>query len=82
MSGRCSTTTATTSRRRVRRRPVLVLGLTNVPGAGDNFLVVDEDRTARQIAEKRAARERNAAFAKRTGVRFSLENLDEALKAG
>ena len=46
--------------------PVLVLGLTNVPGAGDNFLVVDEDRTARQIAEKRAARERNAAFAKRT----------------
>jgi len=61
--------------------PVLVLGLTNVPGAGDNFLVVDEDRTARQIAEKRAARERNAAFA-RKGVRFSLENLDEALKAG
>ncbi|HWM37497.1 MAG TPA: translation initiation factor IF-2, partial [Streptomyces sp.] len=41
--------------------PVLVLGLTNVPGAGDNFLVVEEDRTARQIAEKRAARERNAA---------------------
>ena len=61
--------------------PVLVLGLTNVPGAGDNFLVVDEDRTARQIAEKRAARERNANFA-RAGVRFSLENLDEALKAG
>jgi translation initiation factor IF-2 len=61
--------------------PVLVLGLTNVPGAGDNFLVVDEDRTARQIAEKRAARERNAAFA-RKGRRFSLENLDEALKAG
>ncbi|CAM5702940.1 Translation initiation factor IF-2 [Streptomyces microflavus] len=61
--------------------PVLVLGLTNVPGAGDNFLVVDEDRTARQIAEKRAARERNANFA-RKGVRFSLENLDEALKAG
>ncbi|MEU1519687.1 translation initiation factor IF-2 [Streptomyces sp. NPDC005811] len=61
--------------------PVQVLGLTNVPGAGDNFLVVDEDRTARQIAEKRAARERNAAFAKRTR-RFSLENLDAALKAG
>lgn len=61
--------------------PVLVLGLTNVPGAGDNFLVVDEDRTARQIAEKRAARERNVRFA-RKGVRFSLENLDEALKAG
>ncbi|WP_431965525.1 translation initiation factor IF-2 [Actinacidiphila sp. bgisy160] len=61
--------------------PVLVLGLTNVPGAGDNFLVVDEDRTARQIAEKRAARERNAAFAK-SRRRVSLEDLDKVLKAG
>ncbi len=61
--------------------PVLVLGLTNVPGAGDNLLVVDEDRTARQIAEKRAARERNAAFAKRVR-RVSLEDLDKVLKAG
>ena len=61
--------------------PVLVLGLTSVPGAGDNFLVVDEDRTARQIAEKRAARERNAMFAK-TRRRVSLEDLDQVLKAG
>ncbi|MFH8978884.1 translation initiation factor IF-2 [Streptomyces sp. NPDC017890] len=61
--------------------PVQVLGLTNVPGAGDNFIVVEEDRTARQIAEKRAARERNAAFAKRTR-RVSLEDLDKVLKAG
>ncbi|WP_062206071.1 translation initiation factor IF-2 [Streptomyces sp. NBRC 109706] len=61
--------------------PVLVQGLTNVPGAGDNFLVVGEDRTARQIAEKRAARERNAAFAKRTR-RVSLEDLDKVLAAG
>ena len=37
-----------------------VLGLTSVPGAGDTFLVVEEDRMARQIAERRAARERNA----------------------
>ncbi|MCZ9346474.1 hypothetical protein NGM37_53085, partial [Streptomyces sp. TRM76130] len=44
-------------------------------------IVVDEDRTARQIAEKRAARERNAAFAKRTR-RVSLEDLDKVLKAG
>ncbi|WP_344295181.1 translation initiation factor IF-2, partial [Streptomyces synnematoformans] len=61
--------------------PAQVLGLTSVPGAGDNFLVVEEDRTARQIAEKRAARERNAAFAKRTR-RVSLEDLDKVLKAG
>ncbi len=46
-------------------RPVLVLGLTAVPGAGDNFLAVADDRVARQIAEKREARERNAQLAKR-----------------
>ena len=44
-------------------RPVQVLGLTSVPGAGDTFLVVEEDRTARQIAERRATRERNASQA-------------------
>lgn len=62
-------------------RPVMVLGLTSVPGAGDNFLVVEEERTARQIAEKRAARERNATLARRS-KRVSLEDLDKALKAG
>src|SRR6202023_2215290 len=41
-------------------RPVQVLGLTTVPGAGDTFLVVEEDRVARQIAERRSARDRNA----------------------
>ncbi len=50
-------------------RPVLVLGLTAVPGAGDNMMVVDDDRIARQIAEKREARERNAALAKRSSRR-------------
>lgn len=45
-------------------RPVLVQGLTSVPGAGDSLLVVDEDRTARQIAQTRQARERNAQLAK------------------
>ena len=60
-------------------RPVQVLGLTSVPGAGDNFLVVEEDRIARQIAEKRDARKRNALAAK-TRKRVSLEDLDEVLK--
>ncbi|CRK58539.1 Translation initiation factor 2 [Alloactinosynnema sp. L-07] len=46
-------------------RPVQVIGLTSVPGAGDTFLVVDEDRTARQIAERRQARSRAALNAKR-----------------
>ncbi|WP_420813875.1 translation initiation factor IF-2, partial [Phytoactinopolyspora endophytica] len=54
-------------------RPVLVLGLTAVPGAGDKFLVADDDRTARQIAEKREAMERNAALAK-ARKRVTLES--------
>ena len=62
-------------------RPVQVLGLTSVPGAGDTFLVVEEDRTARQIAERRATRERNASQARRV-KRISLEDLDTVLKAG
>ncbi|KJK57760.1 translation initiation factor IF-2 [Saccharothrix sp. ST-888] len=62
-------------------RPVLLLGLTSVPRAGDSFIVVEEDRTARQIAEKRSARDRNAAFAQRR-VRISLEDLDKAIAAG
>lgn len=60
-------------------RPVQVIGLTSVPGAGDTFLVVDEDRVARQIAERRQARTRNALNASRR-KRVSLEDLDAALK--
>jgi translation initiation factor IF-2 len=59
--------------------PVQVLGLTSVPGAGDNFLVVDDDRTARQVAEKREARQRAAAMAKSTRRR-TLEDLFKELE--
>ncbi len=62
-------------------RPVQVLGLTSVPGAGDTFLVVDEDRVARQIAERRQTRERNAQLAS-TRKRVSLEDLDSILAEG
>jgi translation initiation factor IF-2 len=62
-------------------RPVQVLGLTAVPGAGDSFLVVDDDRVARQIAERREARERSAQFAQRR-PRITLEDLESALKSG
>jgi translation initiation factor IF-2 len=62
-------------------RPVQVLGLTSVPGAGDSFLVVDEDRIARQIADRRQARERNAQLAA-SRKRISLDDLDKALAAG
>ncbi|WP_028846474.1 translation initiation factor IF-2 [Thermocrispum agreste] len=60
-------------------RPVQVIGFTSVPGAGDTFLVVDEDRTARQIAERRQARARAAQNAQKR-KRISLEDLDSALK--
>jgi len=62
-------------------RPVLVLGLTSVPGAGDTFLVAPDDRTARQIAERREAASRAASLAK-ARKRISLEDLNEALAAG
>lgn len=60
-------------------RPVQVIGFTSVPGAGDNLLVVDEDRIARQIADRRSARKRNA-LAARSRKRISLDDLDAALK--
>ncbi|CAB4631009.1 MAG: translation initiation factor IF-2 [Actinobacteria bacterium] len=60
-------------------RPVQVLGFTSVPSAGDTFLVADEDRTARQIAEKRQAAERNAQLAK-ARKKVSLEDFMEQSK--
>ena len=62
-------------------RPAQVLGLTSVPSAGDSFIVAPDDRTARQIADKREAAERAALLAKRR-KRVSLENLTDVLKEG
>jgi translation initiation factor IF-2 len=60
---------------------VQVLGLASVPRAGDTFVVAPDDRTARQIAEKREAADRQATLAK-ARKRISLEDLNEALAAG
>lgn len=62
-------------------RPVQVQGLSRVPRAGDTFLVTEDDRTARQIAEKREAVERNAQLAK-ARKRISLEDFTRALEEG
>ncbi len=62
-------------------RPVQVQGLSSVPRAGDTFLVTEDDRTARQIAEKREAVERNAQLAK-ARKRISLEDFTRALEEG
>lgn len=61
--------------------PVQVLGLSTVPRAGDTFLATQEERTARQIAEKREAADRNAQLAKRR-KRITLESFDEAVAEG
>jgi translation initiation factor IF-2 len=60
--------------------PVQVLGLTSVPGAGDNFLVVDDDRTAKQVAKRREARRRSAELAGST-PRRTLEDMFKELEA-
>ncbi|MDZ5620766.1 translation initiation factor IF-2 [Nocardioides sp. HM23] len=62
-------------------RPAMVLGLSSVPGAGQNFIVVEDDRVARQIAEKREARERAALQAKRR-VRRTLEDFMASMEKG
>lgn len=62
-------------------RPVQVQGLSSVPRAGDTFIVTEDDRTARQIAEKREAAERNALLAK-ARKRISLEDFTKALEDG
>ena len=60
-------------------RPVQVLGFTSVPGAGDTFMVAEDDRTARQIAEKRQLAQRNASLAK-ARKKVSLEDFLEQSK--
>src|SRR5579863_4973143 len=61
--------------------PVEVLGLQGIPDAGDNFQVTDEDR-ARHIVDFRQAKERDAAMARSSGGRITLDQLHEQLKAG
>ncbi len=61
--------------------PVEVLGLQGIPDAGDNFQVTDEDR-ARHIVDFRQAKERDAAMARSSGARITLDQLHEQMKTG
>ncbi len=61
-------------------RPVQVLGLNDVPEAGDEFRVVDAERLARDVAERRAARERRKELAERRPT--TLEEFTSAVQAG
>ncbi|MEV6298707.1 translation initiation factor IF-2 [Actinoplanes sp. NPDC051861] len=62
-------------------RPVLVLGLTSVPSAGDTFLAAEDDRTVRQIAEQRQARRRAATFANSRRAK-TIDEIVRELKEG
>ena len=61
-------------------RPVQVLGLDEVPEAGDEFRVVDAERFARDVAERRSARERRKELAERRPS--TLEEFTSAVEAG
>jgi translation initiation factor IF-2 len=59
--------------------PVQILGLSDVPVAGDRFEVVEDERTARQIAIGRATRREQAVV---QVPELSLESLFERFQAG
>ncbi len=60
--------------------PVEIIGFEEVPQAGDDFIVINDEEKARKIAEYRQRKTREAEFAK--GARISLEKLFEKLKEG
>jgi translation initiation factor IF-2 len=60
--------------------PVEILGLTTVPDAGSPFVVVADEATARQVAEHRRQKHREASLSKT--VKVSLEDLYRAVQAG
>ena len=60
--------------------PVEVLGLSEVPAAGDRFTVVKDEKTARNMAEARKEKIRQESFA--TSHRVSLEDLYSQIKEG
>jgi translation initiation factor IF-2 len=61
--------------------PVEILGLQNVPSAGDEFLVFADERAGRALADERAMRERVRAQ-ESTRKRVSLDDLFAAIEAG
>jgi len=60
--------------------PVEIIGFEELPQAGDDFIVVEDEEKARKIAEYRQRKAREAELAK--GAKISLERLFEKLKEG
>lgn len=53
--------------------PVEIMGLADVPSAGDSLTVVSDERVAREAAEKRATRRRDVRISATGSQRVSLE---------
>ncbi|MBV8688627.1 MAG: translation initiation factor IF-2 [Candidatus Eremiobacteraeota bacterium] len=53
--------------------PVEIMGLQDVPSAGDTLMVVSDERVARETASKRKTRRRDTRIATAGGQRVSLE---------
>jgi len=62
--------------------PVQTLGFNSVPDAGEAARVVENDRTARQLAEERAHRLKTEALARRQAVSVSLEDVFARVREG
>ena len=60
--------------------PVEILGLQGVPQAGDSFVAVADESKARQVAEYRRSKQREAELVKSSKV--SLEELYDQIKTG
>lgn len=61
--------------------PVEVIGLPGVPGAGDQFVVVKDERMAREIAEARAQKQRASDISAGPG-KVTLDDLFARIKEG
>ncbi|MCB1555451.1 MAG: translation initiation factor IF-2 [Xanthomonadales bacterium] len=50
--------------------PVVMLGLSGVPDAGDDFVVVEDERLAKDVAQQREAKKRESRLVKQAGNRM------------
>jgi len=60
--------------------PVEITGMSEVPNAGDQFIVVEDDKTARVIAEKRHMKERQQTL--KASNKITLDDLYKQIKEG
>ncbi|MDK2971656.1 MAG: translation initiation factor [Candidatus Sumerlaeota bacterium] len=60
--------------------PVEILGLSGSPGAGEQFVTIDDEAEAREIADRRQARRKMRAA--KASPHVTLDNLSEHLKEG